>query len=78
MVSSVDGNNCGYLFSPRRSQLTRFTDECIYDQAEIDRVKYVYNAGHQVASHTWSHADLTTLTWDQSSSLDLFLRLRFN
>ncbi|KAK0194076.1 carbohydrate esterase family 4 protein [Armillaria mellea] len=39
--------------------------ECIYDQAEIDRVKYVYNAGHQVASHTWSHADLTTLTWDQ-------------
>ncbi|KAK0223523.1 carbohydrate esterase family 4 protein [Armillaria fumosa] len=39
--------------------------ECIYDQAEIDRVKYVFNAGHQVASHTWSHPDLTTLTWDQ-------------
>ncbi|KAK0469487.1 carbohydrate esterase family 4 protein [Desarmillaria tabescens] len=39
--------------------------ECIYDQAEMDRVKYVYNAGHQVASHTWSHSDLTTLTWDQ-------------
>ncbi|KAK0480212.1 carbohydrate esterase family 4 protein [Armillaria novae-zelandiae] len=39
--------------------------ECIYDQAEIARVKYVFNAGHQVASHTWSHPDLTTLTWDQ-------------
>ncbi|KAG7451428.1 carbohydrate esterase family 4 protein [Guyanagaster necrorhizus] len=39
--------------------------ECIYDQAEIERVQYVYNAGHQLASHTWSHPDLTTLTWDE-------------
>lgn len=38
---------------------------CIYDQANVDAVKFVYNHGHQVASHTWFHKDLTTLTWDQ-------------
>jgi len=30
---------------------------CIYDYADV--VKKAYNAGHQVASHTWSHQDLT-------------------
>jgi len=40
-------------------------DACIYDADEIKRVKYAYSHGHQVASHTWSHKDLTTLTWDQ-------------
>ncbi|KAF9257671.1 hypothetical protein L218DRAFT_1016055 [Marasmius fiardii PR-910] len=35
--------------------------DCIYNQ---DRV-YAYNAGHQIGSHTWSHADLTTLSNDQ-------------
>jgi peptidoglycan/xylan/chitin deacetylase (PgdA/CDA1 family) len=38
---------------------------CIYDADSIKRVKYAYSKGHQVASHTWSHKDLTTLTWDQ-------------
>jgi len=38
---------------------------CIYDADNVKRVKYAYNAGHQVASHTWSHSHLTTLTWDQ-------------
>ncbi|KAF7424024.1 Carbohydrate esterase 4 protein [Pleurotus ostreatus] len=38
---------------------------CIYDDANIKRVKYAYDKGHQVASHTWGHKDLTTLTWDQ-------------
>ncbi|EDR10826.1 carbohydrate esterase family 4 protein [Laccaria bicolor S238N-H82] len=38
---------------------------CIYDPEEVKRVKFAYNAGHQVASHTWAHKDLTTLTWDQ-------------
>lgn len=41
-------------------------DGCIYDQANADRVKYAYNHGHQLASHTWAHKDLTTLNWDQS------------
>ncbi|KAF5374529.1 hypothetical protein D9615_009071 [Tricholomella constricta] len=38
---------------------------CIYDADEIKRVRYAYDHGHQVASHTWSHKDLNTLTWDQ-------------
>lgn len=37
------------------SDIEQITDECIYDDAEIARVKYVYAHGHQVASHTWSH-----------------------
>ncbi|KAG6894915.1 hypothetical protein C0992_003982 [Termitomyces sp. T32_za158] len=38
---------------------------CIYDADNVKRVKYAFDKGHQVASHTWSHKDLTTLTWDQ-------------
>lgn len=28
-------------------------------------VKRAYHEGHQIASHTWGHADLTTLSYDQ-------------
>jgi peptidoglycan/xylan/chitin deacetylase (PgdA/CDA1 family) len=28
-------------------------------------VKRAYNEGHQIASHTWSHADLTRLSYNQ-------------
>ena len=45
-----------------------FSDGCIYDDANIKRVKYAYDKGHQVASHTWGHKALTTLTWDQSKA----------
>jgi len=38
---------------------------CIYAPESIDRVKYVHDQGHQVASHTWFHKNLTTLTWEQ-------------
>jgi len=38
--------------------------ECIYDNGG-KRVKYFHDNGHQIASHTWSHPDLTKLTWDQ-------------
>ncbi|KAF8150188.1 carbohydrate esterase family 4 protein [Crassisporium funariophilum] len=38
---------------------------CIYDADSAKRVLYAYQKGHQIASHTWSHSDLTTLTWDQ-------------
>jgi len=38
--------------------------ECIYDADEIKRVQYAIQYGHQVASHTWSHPDLTTLSFD--------------
>jgi peptidoglycan/xylan/chitin deacetylase (PgdA/CDA1 family) len=39
--------------------------DCIYNTNAVNRVKYAYSHGHQVASHTWAHKDLTTLTWDQ-------------
>ncbi|KXN81195.1 Peptidoglycan-N-acetylglucosamine deacetylase [Leucoagaricus sp. SymC.cos] len=38
---------------------------CIYDEDNVKRVNYVLSKGHQIGSHTWSHKDLTTLTWDQ-------------
>ncbi|KAG9019782.1 Carbohydrate esterase 4 protein [Tulasnella sp. 427] len=39
--------------------------QCIYTNDNVNRLKYLYNAGHQVASHTWHHYDWTTLTNDQ-------------
>lgn len=38
---------------------------CIYDADQQKRVKYAYSKGHQVASHTWSHKNLATLSWDE-------------
>ncbi|KAG8759682.1 Carbohydrate esterase 4 protein [Ceratobasidium sp. 423] len=38
---------------------------CIYDQENAARVKYVYDKGHQVASHTWGHERLSTLSGDR-------------
>ncbi|KAG9060711.1 Carbohydrate esterase 4 protein [Linnemannia hyalina] len=39
--------------------------DCIYSGGSIARLKNAYNNGHQIASHTWSHSDLTTLSKDQ-------------
>jgi len=39
--------------------------DCIYGDLDVKRVKYAYSQGHMVASHTWAHKDLTTLTFDQ-------------
>lgn len=36
---------------------------CIYDRA--DDLKRISAAGHTIGSHTWSHKDLTTLSYDQ-------------
>jgi len=63
-----DGNNCE-LYPDRTFFIFHWdchADACIYDADEVKRVQYVYGKGRQVASHTWSHSDLTTLTWDQS------------
>jgi len=38
---------------------------CIYDADNVKRVKYAYDKGHQVGSHTWAHLDLATLSWDK-------------
>jgi len=34
--------------------------DCIYNHA--DSLQRAYKNGHQIASHTWSHADITTLS----------------
>ncbi|KAF9442802.1 carbohydrate esterase family 4 protein [Macrolepiota fuliginosa MF-IS2] len=39
--------------------------DCIYDQNPAATVKYAYDHGHQVASHTWAHKHLNSLTFDQ-------------
>ncbi|KAF8072282.1 carbohydrate esterase family 4 protein [Lyophyllum atratum] len=39
--------------------------QCIYDADEVKRVQYAFDHGHQVASHTWGHLDLSTLSWDE-------------
>ncbi|KAJ7173945.1 carbohydrate esterase family 4 protein [Mycena crocata] len=33
--------------------------DCIYDSRQQDSLKFAYASGHQIASHTWSHKDLT-------------------
>ncbi|KAF8159616.1 carbohydrate esterase family 4 protein [Crassisporium funariophilum] len=38
---------------------------CIYSTENAKRVKFAYDQGHQIASHTWSHKDMTTLSWDR-------------
>ena len=57
-----NGNNCTsalWIYRVMGGVLTQIPrtclDECIYDDAEIARVKYVVAHGHQVASHTWAH-----------------------
>ncbi|KAJ7666319.1 carbohydrate esterase family 4 protein [Mycena rosella] len=42
--------------------------DCIYDPAQQDGLKYAYGMGHQIGSHTWSHADLTNVTDAQMDS----------
>ena len=34
----------------------------------MERVKFAYGEGHMVASHTWAHKDLTTLSEDDINS----------
>ncbi|KAF8335846.1 chitin deacetylase [Cantharellus anzutake] len=41
---------------------------CIYTQPSQDLVKYAYQNGHQIASHTWAHLNLTQLTYDEIHS----------
>lgn len=50
LTSAPDGNNYG----------------CIYDQANMDNIKYAFAAGHEVASHGWNHIDMTQQSSDSS------------
>ncbi|KAG6812671.1 hypothetical protein H0H92_001429 [Tricholoma furcatifolium] len=42
--------------------------DCIYDPDVSQSVQYAFKAGHQIASHTWSHPDLTTIGVDEINS----------
>lgn len=39
--------------------------DCIYNPARISDIQYAYKAGHMIGSHTWSHADLLSLSTAQ-------------
>ncbi|KAG8741197.1 Carbohydrate esterase 4 protein [Ceratobasidium sp. 414] len=41
---------------------------CIYDTTNAARAKYAYDNGHQVASHTWAHLHLNSLSTAQIQS----------
>ncbi|OAV95795.1 hypothetical protein PTTG_02997 [Puccinia triticina 1-1 BBBD Race 1] len=45
----VNGNNYG----------------CIYDDAIVKHLKRTFSQGHLIGSHTWSHADISTLSAEQ-------------
>src|SRR5258708_3992036 len=45
--------------------IPNLSDGCIYTAENAKRVKFAYDQGHQVASHTWAHRDLTILSRDQ-------------
>ncbi|TFK31165.1 carbohydrate esterase family 4 protein [Crucibulum laeve] len=47
---------------------------CIYGQEDAKRVKYAYEQKQQIASHTWAHKNLTTLSADQNV-LEAFERI---
>jgi peptidoglycan/xylan/chitin deacetylase (PgdA/CDA1 family) len=50
------------------SLVDTFLDGCIYADEDIERVKFAYGQGHMVASHTWAHKDLTTLSAEDINS----------
>ncbi|TKY87192.1 hypothetical protein EX895_003869 [Sporisorium graminicola] len=35
---------------------------CIYEQAQVDSLRYTYEHKHQICSHTWSHPNISTLS----------------
>ncbi|CAK5269423.1 unnamed protein product [Mycena citricolor] len=57
-----DNNVSGTFF------VSELPDGCIYDDDIVTSIQSTFRAGHQIASHTWSHPDLNTLSADQSKS----------
>lgn len=48
------------------ARMTRFVNgqnflPCIYDEASVKSLRASYDAGHLIASHTWTHAHLNSL-----------------
>ncbi|CDS01958.1 related to deacetylase [Sporisorium scitamineum] len=38
---------------------------CIYDQPQVDSLRYTYEHQHQICSHTWSHPNISSLGYPQ-------------
>ncbi|EAU85066.2 hypothetical protein CC1G_04162 [Coprinopsis cinerea okayama7 len=51
------------LTSPLRTDGNNFA--CIYSEEIVPAVKYAFETGHEIASHTWGHKNLSTLSWDE-------------
>ena len=70
----LDGNNCHiYFINIHSIHWFYLLDRCIYDEDSVARVLYAYEHGHQIESHTWSHANLTKLSFSQSQYLPTHL-----
>ncbi|KAJ6553548.1 carbohydrate esterase family 4 protein [Mycena vulgaris] len=57
------------LLTANQARATFFVNgdnyDCIYNPDVVQRLQYTYEAGHQIASHTWSHPNLKALNADQ-------------
>lgn len=42
---------------------------CIYAPSNVERVRYAYAHGHQLASHTWAHKHLPELSREEGGCL---------
>jgi len=43
------------------------TGNCIYNAGPRVFLKYAYDHGHLIGSHTWAHRNLSNLTFNQST-----------
>ncbi|CAK5268692.1 unnamed protein product [Mycena citricolor] len=63
-----DNNVSGTFF------VSELPDGCIYDDDIVTSIQSTFRAGHQIASHTWSHPDLNTLIAQEIQELDVALK----
>ncbi|KAF9004864.1 carbohydrate esterase family 4 protein [Hymenopellis radicata] len=42
--------------------------ECIYGDEASDHIRYAYGQGHQIASHTWAHKNLASISREEVDS----------
>jgi hypothetical protein len=67
-MATTVSNSILFLLAYVSHSLQLFVDGCIYSKENIQRVKFAYGQGHMVASHTWAHKDLTTLSAEDINS----------
>jgi peptidoglycan/xylan/chitin deacetylase (PgdA/CDA1 family) len=54
------------LYNSRGAKTTFFVNgnnwDCIYNQDRVNDLRYAYEQGHTIGSHTWFHTDITTIS----------------